>query len=65
MNSRMPGFYWVEWSHLVDADVADRWPTPLIGEWDGKRWWFARMQTYRFDCEVKVLGQIAPQQRAA
>jgi hypothetical protein len=56
MNKRERGFYWVDWTHFADAEIVETRPGPLIGEWDGKYWWFARMQTYRFDSEVRILA---------
>jgi hypothetical protein len=58
MPIRKPGYYWITWTDLVDADLAARRPGPLIGQWDGKLWWFVRSEVYRFDCEVKVLEEI-------
>jgi len=61
MTERHPGYYWVDWTDRADADVVERKPAPLVGEWDGRVWWFVRMQTYRFDCEVRVLREcLAP-----
>jgi hypothetical protein len=62
MVQRHPGFYWVVWTDLADFDLKVRMkvtrPDPLIGEWDGSHWWFARMEVYKFDCEVEVIGQM-------
>jgi hypothetical protein len=61
MSERMPGYYWVDWTELADSELVDRRPGALIGEWDGKVWWFVHMQTYRFDCEVRIRGErLAP-----
>jgi hypothetical protein len=58
MGLRMPGYYWVTWTDLADADLVARRPGPLVGHWDGRVWWFVRSDVYRFDCEVEVLGEI-------
>jgi len=58
MTQRKPGYYWVVWTDLADVDVKDARPAPLIGEWDGRFWWFARMASYRFDCEVEVVDDL-------
>ena len=55
---RKPGYYWVTCTDRADADLAEREQGPLIGQWDGKVWWFVRSDDYRFDCEVEVLGTI-------
>jgi hypothetical protein len=52
MRERKPGFYWVDWAEDSRASVAG----PLVAEWDGKSWWMARVETYRFDSEVVVLS---------
>ena len=57
MSERTPGYYWIDWTDRADADLVESRPGPLVGQWDGKVWWFARLQAYRFDCEVKVLGE--------
>lgn len=57
MSERNPGYYWVDWTNRADRDVVERKPGPLIGEWDGRVWWFVRMDAYRFDCEVVVLRE--------
>jgi len=57
MTERHPGYFWVNWTDRADADLIERRPAPLIGEWDGRVWWFARMPAYRFDCEVRVLAE--------
>jgi hypothetical protein len=65
MPLRMPGYYWITWTDLADADWVARRPGPLVGQWDGRVWWFVRSDVYRFDCEVEVLDQIpAPDQQA-
>jgi hypothetical protein len=58
MQLRMPGYYWVTWTDLADADWVARRPGPLIGQWDGRVWWFVRSDVYRFDCEVVVLDEV-------
>lgn len=61
MAMRKPGYYWVDWSDRAHADVAARRPGPLIGQWDGRVWWFVRSDVYQFDCEVRVVGDaLAP-----
>jgi hypothetical protein len=57
MKHRDKGFYWVEWTHFADAQLVARKPGPLMGEWDGRYWWFTRMHAYCFDCEVRVLSE--------
>ena len=54
--ARTPGYYWVTWTELADAEVAKRRPGPSIAQWDGAVWWFIRSDVYRFDRELKVLG---------
>ena len=44
MSTRKPGYYWVTWSELADADLVTRRPGPLIGHWDGRVWWFVRSE---------------------
>lgn len=56
MTQRHPGQYWIVWTDLADIELRTSRPGPLIGEWDGRFWWFARMQAYKFDCEVDVIG---------
>jgi len=56
MPDRERGYFWIEWSGLADDELRGRRPGPLIGEWDGRVWWFHRMSAYRFDSEVRVLG---------
>lgn len=64
MVLRTPGYYWVTWTDLADADCVACRPGPLVGQWDGKVWWFFRSDVYRFDCEVEVLDEISsPPQR--
>ena len=61
MAERMAGYYWVDWTDLVDPEIMVHRPGALVGFWDGEVWWFVRMRSYRFDCEVKVLGEcLAP-----
>jgi hypothetical protein len=55
-KERKRGFYWVEWTNFADSELVQRRPGPLVGEWDGRYWWFARMQTYRFDSEVSIVA---------
>jgi hypothetical protein len=57
-TDRTPGYYWVMWSATADQDLALRRPGPLVGEWDGHVWWFSRMQSYQFDCDVMVMGKF-------
>lgn len=52
---RTPGYYWVEWSESADKDLVARRPGPLVGEWDGRVWWFSRIEAYQFDCDVAVI----------
>jgi hypothetical protein len=59
MIERVPGFYIVEWSDLADPELVARRPGPLVGEWDGRVWWFSRTQAYQFDCDVKVISEFA------
>lgn len=65
MLLRMPGYYWVAWTDLADADWVARRPGPVVGWWDGKVWWFVRSEVYRFDCEVEVLEEIPTPPRQA
>jgi hypothetical protein len=58
MPLRAPGYYWITWTDLADADWVARRPGPLVGQWDGEVWWFVRSDIYRFDCEVEVLDEI-------
>jgi hypothetical protein len=61
MNKRKPGYYWVDWTDWADPELVNSRPGPLVAEWDGNAWWFARMPPYRFDSEVKTLGEcLAP-----
>jgi hypothetical protein len=63
MAQREPGYYPVVWTDFADIELRTRRPSPLVGEWDGKYWWFTRIDTYKFDCEVEVIGDlIEPQQ---
>ncbi len=63
-NGRVPGYYWVTWNGRADAEFAAHRPGPLIGQWDGRVWWFVRCDVYRFDSEVEVLGAaLAPLQK--
>lgn len=65
MAQRQPGFYAVVWTDFADIELRNRRPGPLIGEWDGRYWWFTRMDAYKFDCEVRVIGDLlAPRQAA-
>jgi hypothetical protein len=65
MAERQRGYYWVGWSGWVDAETAERFPGPMLGLWDGQVWWFTRMDRYRFDTEVIVLGERLVPPRAA
>lgn len=65
MPLRTPGYYWITWTDLADADCAARRPGPLVGQWDGEVWWFFRSDIYRFDCEVEVLDEISAPCRQA
>jgi hypothetical protein len=65
MALRTPGYYWVTWTDLADADCAARRPGPLVGHWDGAFWWFFHSDVYRFDCEVEVLDEISAPSRQA
>lgn len=65
MAQRQPGFYAVVWTDFADIELRNRRPGPLIGEWDGRYWWFTRMDAYKFDCEVRAIGDLlAPRQAA-
>lgn len=65
MPLRTPGYYWIKWTDLADADCVARRPGPFVGQWDGKVWWLFRSDVYRFDCEVEVLDRIPfPARRA-
>ncbi len=56
MTERAPGYYWVQWrSGWVDDE--QRRPGPLVGEWDGRVWWFTRLNTYRFASQVEVIAE--------
>jgi len=59
-TSRTPGYYWVTWTELADPYLRARRPGPLVGEWDGKVWWFSKIQAYQFDCDVKVISSFTP-----
>lgn len=65
MPLRTPGYYWVTWTDLADADCIARRPGPLVGMWDGEFWWFFRSDVYRFDREVAVLDEISAPPRHA
>jgi hypothetical protein len=58
MAERQPGYYAVIWTDFADVELRNCRPGPLVGEWDGKYWWFTRMDAYRFDCEVEVIGEL-------
>ena len=58
MIIRTPGYYLVEWSGSADPELVARRPGPLVGERDGRVWWFSRMQAYQFDCDVTVIGEF-------
>ena len=58
MTHRQPGYYWINWTHMADEDLASRKPGPHIAHWDGRVWWFLRTDVYRFDSEVAVLGPL-------
>jgi hypothetical protein len=63
---RHAGYYWIVWTDLADTELRIRRPGPLIGEWDGRFWWFARMDVYKFDREVEVIGtMLHPQENAS
>jgi hypothetical protein len=57
MAKRKPGHYWVCWSQRADKETTKRLPAPLMGLWDGRVWWFARIDRYFFDAELVVLGE--------
>ena len=60
-SGRERGYYWITWSDWAGDELRSSRPDPLIGEWDGQVWWFARRTTYCFDSEVMVLGlQLTP-----
>jgi hypothetical protein len=50
------GYYWVTWSSWADQETAAGRPGPLLGQWDGKVWWFSRVDRYFFDADVTVLS---------
>jgi hypothetical protein len=56
MATRPCGYYWVTWSNWADADTTACRSGPLLGQWDGKVWWFPRMDRYFFDAEVVVVS---------
>ena len=57
MTERALVYYWVEWRNgWVDDEPQSR-PGPLVGEWDGKVWWFTRLESYRFDSQVEVVAE--------
>jgi hypothetical protein len=58
MSERTPGYYWVTWTKLADEEAVLRRPGPLVAQWDGAVWWFTRSDTYRFDSELDVVGEI-------
>ena len=59
MSERNAGYYWIDWTDRADPDLIEHRPAPLVGQWDGKGpGGFARMETYRFDCEVRVLRAV-------
>jgi hypothetical protein len=58
MVQRQPGYYWIVWTDLADLDLRNCRAAPLIGEWDGRFWWFTRMEACKFDCEVEVIGRL-------
>jgi hypothetical protein len=58
-NTRAPGYYWVNWSKWADSELAARRPGPLVGEWDGKVWWFSRVDAYQFDCDLIVISNLS------
>jgi hypothetical protein len=64
-TNRKPGYYWVKWSALANAELAAKRPGPLVGEWDGKVWWFNRIEAYQFDCDVNPIGSFMPTAEAA
>jgi len=57
MAGREPGHYWVCWSDMADREAITNMPAPLLGHWDGKAWWFPRVDRYFFDAELVVLGE--------
>jgi hypothetical protein len=57
MTERAPGYYWIKWRDAWVDDEPLRRPAPLVGEYDGKVWWFTRLDTYRFDSQVEVIAQ--------
>ena len=58
MTEREPGYYWIVWTDLADVEVTAKWPGPLLGQFDGRYWWFARMEVYKFDREVEVISSM-------
>jgi hypothetical protein len=64
MAQRQPGYYAVVWTDFADVELRNRRPGPLVGEWDGRYWWFSRMDTYRFDCEVEVVSDLIETRQA-
>jgi len=63
MAQRQPGYYAIVWTDFADIELRNRRPGPLIGEWDGKYWWFTRMDAYKFDSEVEVIGDLIDPRR--
>jgi hypothetical protein len=57
MSKHAPGYYWVQWRTGWVDDEPERWPAPLVGEWDGQVWWFTRLETYRFASQVEVIAE--------
>jgi hypothetical protein len=57
MTERAPGYYWVEWRDGWVDDEPERRPGPLVGEWDGRVWWFTRFEAYRFASQVEVIAE--------
>jgi len=58
MTQRQLGYYWVVWTDMADIEVRQARPGPLLGRWDGKYWWFVRMEVSKFDCEVEVISDL-------
>jgi hypothetical protein len=60
MVTRPFGYYWVTWSSWADQETVAGRPGPLLGQWDGKVWWFPRLDRYFFETEVTLLSERIP-----
>ena len=59
MTKRAPGYYWVEWRAGWVDDEPERRPGPLVAEWNGRVWWFTRLDAYRFASQVEVIAECS------